>query len=136
MAMNPTDDEQHLYATWLDRSTRLGLIALVLAFLAYLSGVLEPHIHPRVLPGYWGLPVEQFLAATAMPSGWGWLHYLYQGDMASLVGICILAGSATACLAVLVVRTLRQGERLFALLCLAEMAVLLLAASGWLHAAA
>lgn len=135
MALNTPDTEQHLYARWLDWTTRIGLAALLLAFAAYLSGLLPPHIAPGLLPAYWGLPVEQFLAATQMPSGWSWVHYLHQGDPASLVGICILAGSSTACLGVLVARSLGTGDRLFALLCLAEIAVLVIAASGLLNGA-
>ena len=126
--------EQLVYAQWLDWGTRIGLITLIGVFAAYGTGFLAPHVPLSQLPQVWSLPVAKFLAATGLPSGWGWAHYIHQGDVANLLGICIMSGCSLLCLGVLVRLYLKKGDRLFAAICLAEMSVLLLAASGILTA--
>ena len=133
----PSDDatqsvEQQRYARLLEAGSRLGLLVLVLSFVAYGSGLLQSAVPPDRLPALWSLPVESYLQQTQAAVGWGWLTRLHQGDMASLLGIAILAGCSLPCLLALLPQYLRRGDKAFALLCLAEVAVIVLAASGWL----
>ena len=122
--------EQLRYALWLDWGTRVGLVVLVLVFLAYGLGFSTPHVPHSRLPEVWNLPVSKFLVATGLPTGWGWLAHAHRGDIANLIGIGLLTGASLLALLALLPLYLRQGERLYAGLCLAEVAVLLLAASG------
>jgi hypothetical protein len=124
--------EQLLYARLLDWGTRLGLLVLLLTFAAYTLGLLTPHVPLERLPELWSHPVGRFLEETQSPTGWGWLALVHRGDVAGLVGIVILAGCSLVCLLALVPLYLRRGDKAFAALCLAEVAVVLLAASGWL----
>ncbi len=124
--------EQLLYARLLDWGTRLGLLVLVLTFGAYTLGLLTPHVPLERLPELWSHPVGRFLEETQSPTGWGWLALVHRGDVAGLVGIVILAGCSLVCLLALVPLYLRRGDKAFAALCLAEVAVVALAASGWL----
>jgi hypothetical protein len=124
--------EQLLYARLLDWGTRLGLLVLVATFGAYTLGLLTPHVPLERLPELWSHPVGRFLEETQSPTGWGWLALVHRGDVAGLVGIVILAGCSLVCLLALVPLYLRRGDKAFAALCLAEVAVVLLAASGWL----
>lgn len=124
--------EQLLYARLLDWGTRLGLLVLVATFAAYVFGLLTPHVALERLPELWSHPVGRFLEETQSPTGWGWLAFVHRGDVAGLVGIVILAGCSLVCLLALVPLYLRRGDKAFAALCLAEVAVVLLAASGWL----
>lgn len=126
--------EQLRYAQWLQWGTRIGLGALVLLFLAYGAGLVEPHVPHSRLPEVWNLPVSQFLAATGLPSGWGWLDYAHRADIANLLGIALLTGASLLALLALLPLYLRQRDRLYVALCVAQMAVLLLAASGVLTA--
>ena len=73
--------EQLVYAGWLDAGTRFGLGLLVLSFAVYVSGVLPPQTGFDELPRLWILPVDRYLAATGLPSGWGWIALLGQGDV-------------------------------------------------------
>jgi hypothetical protein len=138
MAMTATPEpvvqplEQLLYARLLDWGTRLGLLVLLLTFAAYTLGLLTPHVPLERLPELWSHPVGRFLEETQSPTGWGWLALVHRGDVAGLVGIVILAGCSLVCLLALVPLYLRRGDKAFAALCLAEVAVVLLAASGWL----
>jgi hypothetical protein len=88
----------------------------------------------RQLPELWGHPVGRYLELTQSPTGWGWLALVHRGDVTGLVGIAMLAGCSLACLLALVPLYWRRGDRAFVALCLAEVAVVLLAASGWLSA--
>jgi hypothetical protein len=124
--------EQLLYARLLDRGTQLGLLVLVASFAAYALGLLSPHVPLDRLPQLWSHPVAQYLQETASPTGWGWLALVHRGDIAGLVGIVILCGCSLVCLLALVPLYLRRGDRAFVALCLAEVAVVVLAASGWL----
>lgn len=127
--------EQLAYARWLDWGTRAGSAVLVLCFVVYLAGWASPLVPLEQLPQVWGLPVGQFLTATGLQPGWGWLQQAGHSDVANLVGIGVLAGCSVLCLLVLARMYLRQGDRVFAAICLAEVLVLTLAASGVLGAA-
>lgn len=126
--------EQLRYARWLDWGTRLGLVVLVLSFAAYVIGLAESHVPVSRLPELWGHPVGRYLALTDSPTGWGWLALIHRGDIAGLAGIAILAGCSLLCLLSLVPLYLRRGDKAYAGLCLAQVVVLLLAASGVLTA--
>jgi hypothetical protein len=122
--------EQLRYARWLEWGTRVGLLLLAAVFLAYGAGLVEPHVPHSRLPDVWNLPVSQFLVATGLPTGWGWLAHAHRGDIANLIAIGLLAGISVPALLALVPLQWRAGDRLYAWLCIAEVVVLLLAASG------
>jgi hypothetical protein len=124
--------EQLRYAALLDVSTRIGLAVLVLSFAAYGLQLLPPHVPLDRLPELWRLPVGQYLQQTQTPTGWGWIALAMRGDIAALCGIVILTGCSVVCLLALVPLALRRGDRMFAWLCVAEAAVIALAASGLL----
>lgn len=126
--------EQLLYARLLDWGTRIGLVVLVLTFAAYMGGLTTPRVPLEQLPALWGQPVGSYLQQTQSPLGWGWVALVRHSDVAGLLGIVLLAGCSLLCLLALVPLYLRRGDRAFVALCLAEVAVVLLAASGWLTA--
>ena len=122
--------EQLRYAALLDISTRIGLVVLVCSFAAYVSGLLEPLVPLQRLPELWSQPVGSYLAQTQMPTGWGWLALVLKGDVVGLLGITILAGCSVLCLLALVPHYWRHGDKAYVALCLTEVAVVVLAASG------
>lgn len=136
--MSPTPErvaqppEQLRYARVLDWSSKVGLVVLLLSFGAYLTGLVEAHVPPERLPELWVHPVGRYLELTQSPIGWGWLSLIHLGDMAGLLGIAILSGGSVACLLALVPLYAARGDRAFVVICLAEVAVVVLAASGWL----
>ena len=127
--------EQLRYARLLDWGTRLGLVVLLLSFAAYVLGLAESHVSVSRLPELWVHPVGRFLELTDSPTGWGWVALVHRGDVAGLLGIAILSGASVLCLLALVPIYLARGERAFAAVCLAEVAVVVLAASNWLPGA-
>ncbi|HEX6362487.1 MAG TPA: hypothetical protein VFZ93_06020 [Albitalea sp.] len=127
--------EQLRYARALDWGGRIGLAMLVATFVAYASGLLAPHVPLEQLPSLWQLPVDRYRALTGSPAGWDWLALADRGDVATLLGIAVLAGCSIVCLAALLPLYLARGDRAYVVLCLAEVGVLLVAASGVLTAA-
>ena len=122
--------EQRVYAHWLDLGTKAGLAVLVIAFALYVLRVLPPHIPLEDLPRYWVLPVDRYLVATGLPSGWGWIGHVHKGDLLNFAAVALLAGVTLVCFVRLLFSYLRAGDRVYAALVVAEICVLTLAALG------
>jgi len=123
-------EEQLRYADWLDAGTRIGLALLVATFVLYAGGFVEPLIAVTELPRLWILPVDQYLAATGLPSGWGWLGKAARSDVMNFVGIAFLSLVTVACYIRLAVTYVRRRDNACAMIVLGEIVVLVLAASG------
>ena len=118
------------YAHLLDWGARIGVLALVLSFAAYVFGVLPPHVPLEQLPSVWNLPVGAYLQQTATPTGWGWLALSHKGDLSGLIGISILAGCSLPPLLGLIPLYLKRSDYVYAAICAMVSGVLVLAASG------
>jgi len=122
--------EQRRYARLLDGAAKCGSVLLVAGFFAYVLGWVPAHVPVDQLAGLWSLPLHEYLHATGTPSGWGWIVHLPKGEFASLAGTEILAGCSLLCLLAIIPIYARRGDRVYAALCVAQIALLLLAASG------
>jgi hypothetical protein len=107
---------------------------LAVCFLLYVLEVIEPLVPLQRLPQLWTLPVDRYLAQTGAPTGWGWLRLLGKGDYLNFAGIAMLALTTVVCYARVAVALAARGERLQAGFAIAQVLVLLAAASGWLAA--
>ena len=124
------DAVQLRYARVLDRGTYIGLALLMASFALYVSGLVPAHVPLERLPELWHYPVAHYLTLTGAPTGWGWLARLHQGDMLGIAAIALLAGWSGACLLALLPLYRARGDRLYAWLCVVQVVVLLIAASG------
>jgi len=122
------------YAHWLAWSTRVAIVLLVLAYAAYVLGLLAPHVPIEQLPSLWQLSASQFLERTGVQPGLAWVTLVVHGDMLVLAAIAVVTSVSIACLAAVLPIFLRRGERAFAIMCGLQIAVLVLAASGFLSA--
>lgn len=122
--------EAQRYARLLDWGARIGVVALVLSFAAYVFGVLPPHVPLEQLPSVWNLPVGAYLQQTATPTGWGWLALAHKGDLSGLIGISILAGCSLPPLLGLIPLYVKRRDYVYAAICGMVAGVLVLAASG------
>ncbi|MBV9360680.1 MAG: hypothetical protein JO292_04755 [Betaproteobacteria bacterium] len=121
---------RELYAGWLDIATKAGFVVSLIAFLLYVARVLPAYVALEELPRYWALPVHQFIQATGAPSGWAWLAELGYGDGLNLLAIGLLGLVTPLCYARLVPALIAERDWLQAALAVAQLAVLLAAASG------
>ena len=119
------------YARWLEAGVRIGLFVLVASFAVYLLGVLPASVPPESLPKVWNLPVSRYLERTGAPSGWGWVSRLAQGDVLNMLGVAILSSITIACYMRAIVPLLRKRERVLAGIVIAQVIVMLVAATGW-----
>jgi hypothetical protein len=124
-------EAQEIYAHWLNVGTHAAFAVSLVAVLLYLSGVVPAYVPFEKLPEVWSLPAAQFLQRTSAPDGWGWVALLEYSDYLNYVGIALFASISAACCLRVVPIFLRNGERLHAALALAQLVVLLAAASGW-----
>lgn len=122
--------EQEIYARWLDWGTRIGLAALVAAFLGYAFGLLDAFVPLGRLPALWSLPVDRYIALTGAPTGWGWLALLGRSDYLNQLAVAVLALITVICYLRIVPILWRGGERLQAGMAIAQVLVLLAAVSG------
>jgi hypothetical protein len=129
----PIAPEQLRYASWLQWGGWLGFASLVVAFAVHATGMLEPLIAHAHLPRAWLMPAGEMLRSTGQSPGWGWVRLLDRSDILNLAGIALLASCSAAPLLSVVPIYLRRGDRIFAALCLLQVAVLALAASGLVH---
>ncbi len=125
-------EEQLAYARLLDAGMKVGMLLLATTFALYVSGTLTPHIPVRDLPRYWSLPVKEYLAATGIHAGWGWLFMLHKGDFLNFVAIALLSGVTLVCYLAIIPIFLRRRDTIYLWLAQLEVAVLALAASGLL----
>ena len=124
--------EQQIYARWLAIGTRVGLAWLVVSFALYMLALLDPHVPHGDLPRLWTLPVDQYIAASGAPIGWGWTALLHRGDYLNFIGVALFAGISALCYARVVPLFIARGERGHAAIALAQIVVLLAALSGLL----
>ncbi|MEW5880710.1 MAG: DUF1634 domain-containing protein [Pseudomonadota bacterium] len=122
--------EQVRYAAWLHWGSSLGLALLVIAFVVHATAMLEPLIPHPDLPRAWTMSAAEMLRSTGQSPGWGWVRLLDRSDILNLAAIALLASCSAAPLLAVVPIYLKRRERLFAALCLLQVAVLALAASG------
>lgn len=113
---------QHRYGRWLLWGARLGFVLLLLAFAAYIAGA-PPVVPLEKLPEVWSLAAADFPRHAA----WG-------SDTLVIAAIAVIASCSIPCLLAIVPVFARARERVFLVICLLEVAVLLVAASGLLTA--
>jgi hypothetical protein len=122
---------QMSYARLLWWAGSASLLLLIAAFALYAGGVLAPRVDLEQLPQVWKLSAQQLAARPDHPAGWAWVGLLRYGDMLNLLGIALLATCSVLPLAAAAAVYARTGERLYALLCLSQIAALAGAASGF-----
>lgn len=127
--------EQERYARWLAAGTRFGLAILVLSFVVYVAEIVPAHVPIERLPDLWGRSAAEFLEETGIPAGWGWAALAHRGDVMNLIGIALLATCSIPCLLAVMPIFRARREPVFIAICALEIAVLALAASGFLNAA-
>jgi len=122
--------DQVRYARLLAIGTNLGLAMLVVLFGVYMSGFVEPHVPHEKLPDLWHLSADRLLEISGIEPGWGWTAVIHRADVLTLTGIVTLAICSVPCLLAVMPIYWYAGQRMLFAICGAEVAVILLAASG------
>ena len=140
---NPeANEEQLLYAKILEIGMYIGLAMLFVTFALYIFGILAPAVPIEQLPNYWVMPVHEyvetvnhnFLHRDHGVTGWGWMAVISKGDFANFLGIAVLSGVTIVCYAGIIPTLLRKKYTAYVVIAIAEVVILVLAASGILAA--
>jgi len=133
-------DEQLLYATILGKGMLVGLVLLFVTFALYVFGIMPAAIPLNEISGYWNQPVHDYLVAINtnflhlehLPTGWSWIKLIGKGDFINFIPVAILSGVTIICYLAIVPGLFKRGDKAYAIMALAEAAILTLAASGLL----
>jgi len=126
--------EQAAYARVLSVGCALAAVVLLATFAVYVLGLRPAHVPIHDVPNCWSMPSREYLQATKTPLGWQWATEVADSDFANNVGICLLAGiSGLAYLRVAPI-FLRKRQFAFLAIVVAELLIMLVAASGLLVA--
>ena len=124
--------EQLVYAKLLFIGAWTGIFLLIATYIIYITGIIPPHVDINLVPQHWDKGVQEYLAITGSPHGWAWVALLGKGDFLNFVGIALLATMTIICYLTLLPGYLRRKDTAYAIICLLEVVVLTLAASGLL----
>lgn len=123
-------EEQLVYATVLDIGMKIGFILLVISFVLYVFGIIEPHIAYTDLPKYWTMPVDEYLKATNIDTGWSWLALASKSDFMNFIGMAFLATVTVICYLRVLPIFFKHKDIVYGMIAIMEILVLVLAASG------
>lgn len=129
MAIKATE-EQELYSKILNAGMLVGLTALVVSFILYASGILEPLIPLEKVQSYWILPVNEYLEKSGMIAGWAWFGNLQFGDMLNFLPIAFLSLLTIVCYIAILPGLIRKKDFAYVVIATVEIIVLVTAASG------
>jgi uncharacterized membrane protein len=126
--------EQITYANLLFLVVWLSILLMIITYFVYVTDILRPYVPIDVVQQHWSSSVGDYLHITQAPHGWGWLRLLDTGDYLNFLGLAILALITILCYLVLLPGYIRRRDRIYTLICVLEILVLSLAASGILGA--
>ena len=132
------DADQLFYASILEKGMYLGLGILLITFILYLTGVMQPGIPIEELPRLWTMSAHdyletvnhEFLHQPQVVDGWRWVHLLGMGDYVNFIGIALLSLVTIVCYAGILPSLFRKKDWIYATIAILEIVVLVLAAGG------
>ncbi len=133
-------DEQLLYATILEKGMLIGLVLMFITFALYVFRIMPPAVPRTEIANLWNQPVHDYLVMINdnylhwdhLPTGWSWIKLIGKGDFLNFVPVAILSGVTIICYLAIVPGLFKRGDKAYAIMALAEAAILALAASGLL----
>lgn len=128
----PVAPEQMAYANLLSYGANAGMLICAVTYMIYVFGVIEPHVSTEMVIQYWGTGVHDFIEHTGAPAGWDWVSLLGKGDYLNFIGLALLAVLSIICYCILVPAYFKRGDKVYGIICVLEIIVLTLAASGLL----
>ena len=125
-----TPAEQVVYSNMLFYGCWGSLGLMAVTYLLYISGLVTPHVPLDTVTQLWSQPVKVYLEKGNVPTGWGWLKLIGQGDFLNVTGVVLLSGMTILCYLPLIGAYMKKKEPIFATIAVLEILVLAFAASG------
>lgn len=122
--------EQITYANILFYGCWSGLALMIVTYLIYVTGIMDPYVSMELVTKFWSQPVGEYLTQNNVPTGWGWATLLNRGDFLNFLGIALLGGLTIVCYIPVTLAYFKKKDIAFAIISLLEVLVLCFAASG------
>lgn len=124
--------EQLAYARLLKKCVIFGFGILTVCFAMYVFGIVSPSVPLDEMGEYWSLSLDEYIQKTNYDAGWSWIGMLGYGDCLNFIPLAIFGVIAIVCY--LRIIPILKESRNFAYLAIAiaQILVLLLAASNLL----
>ena len=122
--------EQITYANILFYGCWGGLALMLVTYILYVSGIMEPYVSMELVTKFWSMPVRDYLVENNVPTGWGWATLLNKGDFLNFLGIALLGGLTIVAYIPVTLTYFKKKDFAFAIIALLEVLVLCFAASG------
>jgi hypothetical protein len=132
------DEDQLIYASLLAKGMYLGLGILLVTFMIYMTGILQPGIPIEELPRLWTLSAHEYLETVnheflhrpEVVDGWGWVALMGMSDYLNFAGIALLSAITILCYIRILPNLYRKKDYIYTAIAALEIIVLTLAASG------
>ena len=108
----------------------VGLGFMAVAFVLYVSGVLDTRLPAGEVASYWHLDAESFADETGTAVGWEFLYHLNRGESLSFASLVYMALSVIISMTIMIVTFIRKKKLAFAMIALLQTIVLVIAATG------
>jgi hypothetical protein len=130
----PTDASpaQLLYARILRVGTLTGLAVLAVTYTIYAFGIMDPYVPLEDLSTYYSLPAKEYLEKADVRPGWSSFLDVGHADSLCFLGLITLASLSLICYLGVLPLLLKRRDKIYAAMAIAQIIVLLLAASGLL----
>ncbi len=122
--------EQIAYANILFYGCWSGLALMIVTYLLYVTGIMDPYVSMELVTKFWSQPVGEYLTQNNVPTGWGWATLLGKGDFLNFLGIALLGGLTIVCYIPVTLAYLKKKDMAYAVISILEVLVLCFAASG------
>jgi hypothetical protein len=126
------EPEQVRYANLLFYGSWLAIFLMIITYIVYLSGVMDPYIPLSEVADHWVQSSDHYIHEGNVPTGWGWVTLLGNGDFLNFLGIALLAGMTVIAFFTLIPAYAKKKDIPFLVLTILEIVVLCIAASGLL----
>ena len=118
------------YAQTLDFTGKIALLFLSLSFIIYAFGLFEAHIPLDKLLSIWSLNAKEFMNHSNYQGGWAWLKLLHKSDYLNYLPIALLASASLISNIRLLPQLFKEKDNKLAIICLIQIFIIALSASG------
>jgi len=122
--------EQVVYANILWLGSIISIMAITVAYVLYVTGILSQYVEFDKIVELWGKKSHEFVEETNIPTGWDWIGLLGYGDFLNLLLLAILSFLTVVCYLAILPFLLAKKDLIYFVIALIEVVILILAASG------
>ena len=125
---------REIYASWLEFIAKTGLVLIVVSFTLYVFEIVQAYTGIKEISHYWSLSASEYMKQTGYHGGWAWTRLVHKSDFMNFVGISLLAGATVVWYVRVLPVFLKEKDSVLAWICVIQILVMTLAASGVLSA--